>query len=628
MKRRLDEAIISADADGGGYPNSHSPRPRTLVTVQQGSYSQPVGGPTIQYSLSPSSNFTATMPVLGVTDKVIPLAATSALPGGASPVVHQGGQIRQKVHTTVVTTPPHTIPEQPAQFHRLKVEDALSYLDQVKFKFGNQPQVYNDFLDIMKEFKSQSIDTPGVITRVSNLFKGHPELIVGFNTFLPPGYKIEIQANDQGYSFQVSVSVPSPSSSSPLIPTSTVHHTTTTHHVINRPSLPPSPAPIKPTLIPAVHGNNASPALLTSAASTLNSHAISQAQAHQAVTQALIQVESGHTSPHNQPVEFNHAINYVNKIKNRFQFHCETNNLVTLDNGFVDEENTYISSNIKALESVLKKISRFSADELSKFRLDDCLGGYSPTIHVRALRRVYGDKAHDLIEGVKKNPIVAIPVVLRRLKSKDEEWREAQKGFNKIWREQNEKFYLKSLDHQGINFKQNDIKQLRSKSLFNEIETLYEERNEQGLDSNATGGPHLVLEYRDKSIIDDAANLLIHHVKRQAGIHKDDKQKIKALIRQFIPDLFHHPIRDKYQTRISVLKSNMQVQQKNDLKARQEIEVIWQQRMDAYRNELTQKFNNLLDSVATIQVWTVIKNLVNDNEAPGCGFESQQFIFF
>ena len=56
--------------------------------------------------------------------------------------------------------------------------------------------MYNDFLDIMKEFKSQSIDTPGVIARVSCLFKGHPELIVGFNTFLPPGYKIEVQRND------------------------------------------------------------------------------------------------------------------------------------------------------------------------------------------------------------------------------------------------------------------------------------------------------------------------------------------------------------------------------------------------------------------------------------------------
>ena len=84
-----------------------------------------------------------------------------------------------------------------SHIRRLKFKEALSYLDQVKFKFGNnQPQVYNDFLDIMKEFKSQSIDTPGVIARVSCLFKGHPELIVGFNTFLPPGYKIEVQRND------------------------------------------------------------------------------------------------------------------------------------------------------------------------------------------------------------------------------------------------------------------------------------------------------------------------------------------------------------------------------------------------------------------------------------------------
>lgn len=62
-----------------------------------------------------------------------------------------------------------------------------------------------------------------------------------------------------------------------------------------------------------------------------------------------------------------------------------------------------------------------------------------------------------------------------RLKMKEEEWREAQRGFNKIWREQNEKYYLKSLDHQGINFKQNDTKVLRSKTLLNEIEMLYDD---------------------------------------------------------------------------------------------------------------------------------------------------------
>ena len=36
----------------------------------------------------------------------------------------------------------------------------------------------------MKEFKAQSIDTPGVIDRVLQLFHGHRELILGFNNFL------------------------------------------------------------------------------------------------------------------------------------------------------------------------------------------------------------------------------------------------------------------------------------------------------------------------------------------------------------------------------------------------------------------------------------------------------------
>ena len=35
-----------------------------------------------------------------------------------------------------------------------------------------------------------------MISRVSTLFRGHPDLIVGFNTFLPPGYKIEVSNNE------------------------------------------------------------------------------------------------------------------------------------------------------------------------------------------------------------------------------------------------------------------------------------------------------------------------------------------------------------------------------------------------------------------------------------------------
>jgi len=44
----------------------------------------------------------------------------------------------------------------PASYRPLNVKDALSYLDQVKVQFSEQPDVYNRFLDIMKDFKSQA----------------------------------------------------------------------------------------------------------------------------------------------------------------------------------------------------------------------------------------------------------------------------------------------------------------------------------------------------------------------------------------------------------------------------------------------------------------------------------------
>ena len=208
---------------------------------------------------------------------------------------------------------------------------------------------------------------------------------------------------------------------------------------------------------------------------------------------------------------------------------------------------------IKVLETVQKKMSRMPPEEAARYRLDDCLGGSSPTIHQRAIRRIYGDKAGDIIDGLKRNPVVAVPLVLRRLKSKDEEWREVQKNFNKNWREQNEKHYLKSLDHQSLLFKQNDTRNLRSKSLLNELETLYDERHEQE-ESNATAsednivpvpdGPHMTVQYTDPQILDDVNNLLIHHVKRQTSIHKEDKHKIKVLLKHFLMDLFKHPRQD------------------------------------------------------------------------------------
>ncbi|XP_009771461.1 paired amphipathic helix protein Sin3-like 2 isoform X1 [Nicotiana sylvestris] len=84
-----------------------------------------------------------------------------------------------------------------ASTQKLTTNDALSYLKEVKEMFQDQKDKYDLFLDVMKDFKAQRIDTAGVIARVKDLFKGHPRLILGFNTFLPKGYEITLNEEDE-----------------------------------------------------------------------------------------------------------------------------------------------------------------------------------------------------------------------------------------------------------------------------------------------------------------------------------------------------------------------------------------------------------------------------------------------
>ena len=71
-------------------------------------------------------------------------------------------------------------------------EDALHYLDQFKAEFGDEPETYDEFLDIMKLLKTGQMDTRGVIRNVSVLLAGHVQLLHGFNMFLPNRYAIEV----------------------------------------------------------------------------------------------------------------------------------------------------------------------------------------------------------------------------------------------------------------------------------------------------------------------------------------------------------------------------------------------------------------------------------------------------
>ncbi|KAF2435797.1 hypothetical protein EJ08DRAFT_645479 [Tothia fuscella] len=259
------------------------------------------------------------------------------------------------------------------------LNDALSYLDQVKVQFAEHPDVYNKFLDIMKDFKSGAIDTPGVIERVSHLFAGNPGLIQGFNTFLPPGYKIECGTGDDPNAIRVTTPMGTTISrmpdARPLSPPrgavmngghgidsaffDATNRMTWQHQppVSNRDVAfspeargniysaqggPTSHPPLSPEAhreqqaAAAIHQQeqrgvsqlqNAAAAASAGALSTRNGLLSSPAASVNPLQGGLINgmspaamqqaMENGGLEKRG-PVEFNHAISYVNKIKNRF----------------------------------------------------------------------------------------------------------------------------------------------------------------------------------------------------------------------------------------------------------------------------------------------------------------------
>ncbi|KAB8596070.1 hypothetical protein FH972_025781 [Carpinus fangiana] len=236
------------------------------------------------------------------------------------------------------------------------LNDALSYLDQVKVQFSGEPNVYNQFLDIMKDFKSQAIDTPGVIGRVSQLFQGNPPLIQGFNTFLPPGYLIECGTADDPNAIRVTT--PMGTTVSPMgseLPPANPRPINGDRHYDNnehpgwqqmRPGEEGGHAVFSPAsraqMLPAYPGpqgqerlspgaGQANTALLAhrqeqrgmnalgNAVSAATGEPIARQPGQSPLVDANLPMSAQQQGMEKRgPVEFNHAIDYVNKIKTRF----------------------------------------------------------------------------------------------------------------------------------------------------------------------------------------------------------------------------------------------------------------------------------------------------------------------
>jgi paired amphipathic helix protein Sin3a len=82
---------------------------------------------------------------------------------------------------------------------------------------------------------------------------------------------------------------------------------------------------------------------------------------------------------------------------------------------------------ISILQPIAAKISNMPPEERSKFKLEPGLGGHSVAIYQRMIKKIYdNERGLEVIDALHQSPSIAVPVVLKRLKQKDEEWKRSQ----------------------------------------------------------------------------------------------------------------------------------------------------------------------------------------------------------
>lgn len=190
---------------------------------------------------------------------------------------------------------------------------------------------------------------------------------------------------------------------------------------------------------------------------------------------------------------------------------------------------------IRVLEGLVRKMQTLTSDQQNRFRLGNNLGGTSEVIYHVAIRRAYGTHATEVINGLKRNPVVSVPVVLARLTQKDDEWRRGQREWNKIWRDIYTKNYFRALDYQGINFKGNDKKTLMSRALVQEAETLLQDQRKRAEGSlSARPLPQFEFEMGDADLHRDVLHIVSAHLEKVGGISNADKDKIDVFIHSFL----------------------------------------------------------------------------------------------
>ncbi|KFY65655.1 hypothetical protein V496_02424 [Pseudogymnoascus sp. VKM F-4515 (FW-2607)] len=77
------------------------------------------------------------------------------------------------------------------------IDEAISYVHQIELRFVDRPDIYHTFHRVLEDVKCQPINNVEAVKSISELLAGHPDLLQGFQTYMPQGMRIECGSGNE-----------------------------------------------------------------------------------------------------------------------------------------------------------------------------------------------------------------------------------------------------------------------------------------------------------------------------------------------------------------------------------------------------------------------------------------------
>ena len=221
--------------------------------------------------------------------------------------------------------------------------------------------------------------------------------------------------------------------------------------------------------------------------------------------------------------QYEEALHRIEEERHDYDFHIES-----------------CQRTIQLMEPLVQQISVMNDADRAAFQLAPGLGGASEAIPKRIIMKIYGrEVGARVLTEMFLRPTAVLPIVLSRCKQKLEEWKATQREWEKVWRDQINKQFYKSLDHQGINAKNMDKKNFQQKPLISDIQAKWEEGKKNRDNGIAVPKHQLEFFFTDLDVIADAARLVLTCLESdRSGYNVGECERIKTWFIDFLPQFF------------------------------------------------------------------------------------------